>query len=81
MHLEQGSATGDVGITLYLVHETGSGRKKDSFWASLNATLSLTHSSFPSDFHRCDSRLHLDNFLPQMFELDSFLLCLCRDTR
>lgn len=33
-----------------------------------------------TDFHRCDSRLHLNNFLPQMFKLDSFLLCLYWDT-
>lgn len=31
MHLDQGSAIGDVGVTLYLVHETGSGSKKELF--------------------------------------------------
>lgn len=45
MHLDQGSAIRDVGVTLHLVHEAGSGRKNGPFWATLNATLSLTYSS------------------------------------
>lgn len=45
MHLDQGSAIRDVGVTLHLVHDAGSGRKNRPFWAAFNATLSLTYSS------------------------------------